>query len=84
MLNSDYHIEKTWEGIRAYTPTLTGELKTDFRYAMVSFSYLVDNGERLSIEDFRWRITRHCSPSDRLIVALQALDKVRALETVKG
>lgn len=76
---SNYFIEKTWEGIRAQTPNITGELRTTFRYALTSFSYLVENGERLTIETFRYRITRHCAPSDRIIAILQALDRVAAL-----
>ena len=75
-----FGIEKTWEGIRAFTPKCDDETKTTFRHTLISFSYLVKNGEQLSIEQFRDRIRKHCADSPRILEILKALDSLILLE----
>lgn len=75
---ADFYIERTNEGVRAFSRhvSLIGQdTVTTFRHAVSTFGYLVENGERISLEAWRWRIAKHASPSERVISILHAIDR---------
>ena len=57
--------------------TIGNEAHKTFEYAVRAFGYLVERNETISLEEWRWRIAKHCAPSDRIVAALQAIDKAR-------
>lgn len=79
---TSYGIEKAHDGIRAFTPSSDCETTSTFRYALTSFSYLVNNGEMLSIAEFKSRIEKNYADSARMRAIFQALDKLILLESL--
>lgn len=75
-----YTITHDWRGTRATAlpgDVIGSEAHKTFTYALAAFSYLVNMGETVTLETWRWRIAKHCAPSDRTATVLQAVDLAR-------
>ncbi len=55
------------------------EAHRTFSYALGCFSYLLEHGETITLEAWRWRIAKHCAPSDRIGAVLRAIDAARGV-----
>lgn len=55
------------------------EAHKTFTYALGCFSYLLGRGETITLEAWRWRIAKHCVPSDRIGAVLRAIDAARGV-----
>jgi hypothetical protein len=72
-----YYIERNYDGVRCIAPKIESmEDKLTFDYAVRNYSYLVEHGEKIDLESYRWRIAKHCCPSGRTIEVLRVIDRV--------
>jgi hypothetical protein len=83
MIPCEFTIQRDHDGTRARAlpgKTLGDETFKTFIYAIGKFYYLIEIGEKITLEDWRGRIARHCAPSDRIAVVLKAIDAARGLK----
>jgi len=76
----EYTITHDWRGTRATAllgDVIGPEAHKTFTYAVAAFSYLLERGETITLEAWRWRIAKHCAPSDRTAAVLRAIDLAR-------
>lgn len=75
-----YTISRDYRGTHAIArpgAQLGKEVASTFQYAVGCFGYLLNLNETISLEDWRWRIAKHCAPSPRIIRVLAAIDAAR-------
>jgi hypothetical protein len=79
----EFTIQRDHDGTRARAlpgKALGDETHKTFIYAIGKFYYLIEIGEKITLEDWRGRIAKHCAPSDRIAVVLKAIDAARGLK----
>lgn len=79
----EHTITRDWRGTRATAipgKVIGHEARETFTYALSAFSYLLEHGETITLEAWRWRIAKHCAPSDRIGAVLRAIDAARGVE----
>lgn len=78
----EYTITHDWNGTRATAlpgSVIGSEAHKTFTYALACFSYLLNRGETITLEAWRWRIAKHCAPSDRIAAVLRTIDAARGV-----
>jgi len=78
--SGEYTITRDYKGIHAHAlpgDIIGSEAHKTFTYALSAFSYLLEMGEKITLEAWRWRIAKHCAPSDRIAAVLCAIDAAR-------
>lgn len=77
---SAYTISRTYKGTSATAlpgSVIGKKAHMTFTHAVSCFGYLLEQNETISLEDWRWRIAKHCAPSDRIIAILNVIDRAR-------